>query len=233
MSIDINATFSKEAVKREGIGIIDMYILNASVDGFDPLYFANWNQDILGFQMDSDGNLLSATETYTGLPIERESIKSGLQGEISEVSISIPNVDRNIESYIQNYDYLRGRDIYTLTAFIKHLPSGTQAKQIGSIPDRFAIMKEKLYIDSTASDKEKVTFSCRPKFIIKGKTLPGRTFNRECGWDYASSECGITNATLLASYPKCDGSLDNCIERKNRSRFGGFPSIPNRGITII
>ena len=46
MSIDVSATISTEQVKREGIGIIDMYVLNASSSGFDPLYFANWNQDV-------------------------------------------------------------------------------------------------------------------------------------------------------------------------------------------
>ena len=71
------------------------------------------------------------------------------------------------------------------------------------------------------------------KFLIKNKILPGRTFSRECAWDYAASDCLVTNATLIASYPTCDGSLDNCIERKNRSRFGGFVSIPSQGITII
>jgi len=243
MSIDINATFSKEAIKREGIGIIDMYILNASVNGFDPLYFANWNQNIRGFQMNATGDLLATTELYTGLPIERESVKSNLSGEISEVSISIPNVDRNMESYIQSYDYLRGRNVYCLTSFVKHLPSGNSANHIGSVPDRFAIMKEKLYVDGVRSDAKVVTFSCKPKFLIKNKILPGRTFSRECSWSYASSECGITNATLLASYPKCDGTLEQCIERKNRSRqcierknrsrFGGFVSVPQRGLVII
>ena len=225
MSIDVSATFSKEAVKKEGISILDMYILNASTDGFDPIYFANWNQNIRGFQMNATGDLLATTELYTGLPIERESIKNNLSGEISDVSISIPNVDRSMESYIQDYDYLRGRDVYVLTAFTKHLPSGNSANHIGSVPDRFAIMKEKLYIDGTVSNHEVVSFSCKPKFLIKNKVLPGRTFSRECSWDYTSSECGITNATLLASYTTCDQTLEQCIERKNRSRFGGFVSI--------
>ncbi|GAG12140.1 unnamed protein product, partial [marine sediment metagenome] len=73
--------------------------------------------------------------------------------------------------------------------------------------------------------------------LIKGKILPGRTFSRDCHWSktgrYTATECGVTNATLIASYPACDGTLDNCIIRKNRSRYGGFVSIPQRGIVII
>ncbi|GAG04657.1 unnamed protein product, partial [marine sediment metagenome] len=131
MSYDVSASFAKQQVKREDTSIIDMFILNASTSGFNPLYFANYNQNILGFEINATGDLIEATTLYTGLPIEREAVKSNLQGEISGVSISIPNVDRSIEAYIQDYNYLRGKDVYILTAFTKHLPSGTQAKQIG------------------------------------------------------------------------------------------------------
>jgi phage-related protein len=233
MPQDVNATFNKEQTSRESISIIDMYVLNISVDDWDPLYFANYNQNILGFQLDESGDLLDATTLYIGLPIQRDSISNNIEGEVSEVSISIPNTDRSMESYIQDYDYLRGRDIYVLTGFTKHLPSGTQAIQIGSVPDRFAIMKEKLYIDSATSDQSAVSFSCKPKFLIRNKMFPGRTFSFECSWTYGGTECAMTNATTVASYPTCDKTLEDCRERKNIRRFGGFISIPRKGITII
>lgn len=240
MSIDTSATFNTESVKREGIGIIDMYILNASQSGFEPLYFANWNQDVRGFQLNATEDFNATTEVYTGLPIKREEVKTNLQGEYPSLSISVPNTDRGIEAYIQNRRYLRGCDIYCLTAFIKHLPSGGSANHIGDTPDRFAVLKEKLYIDTSSSDENVVSFTCKPKFSVRNKILPGRSFSRECAWAskgrYAGTECSPNNeinATRLASYPECDGTLDNCIERKNRSRFGGFPSIPSRGIVIV
>ena len=234
MTQDITATFLKEAVKRDGISIADMYVLNASISpGWDPIYFISYNQNIMGWEMNATGDLVNSATLYTGLPITRDAIKGGTSGEVPELTISVPNVDRTIESYIQNYDNLRGRDFYILTGFTKHLPSGASAGHIGSVPDRFAMMKEKLFIDSTTSNAEVVSFSCKPKFLIKNKVLPGRTFSRECQWVYASAECGITNATLLASYPSCNKSLDNCIIRKNKSRFGGFPGIPNKAIIVI
>lgn len=236
MSVDVSATVGTEQVKKEGIGIVDLYILNASKTGTDYLYFANWNHDIRGFQLNATGDFSATTELYTGLPITREAIKTNLQGDASGVTISIPNTDRAIEAYIQNRKYLRGCDVYCLTSFIKHLPSGNSANHIGTSQDRFAILKEKLYIDSTNSDENVVAFVCKPKLIIRSKILPGRTFSRECAWAnkgrYAGTECDV-NATIVASYPSCDGTLFSCIERNNKARFGGFPSIPNRGIAII
>lgn len=240
MSIDVSATFSKEAVKFEGTGIISMYVLNASYSGWNPLYFVNWNHNVRGFRLNATGDFLATTEVYTGGNITREAIKSNLQGEVSGVNISIPNIDRSIESYIQNRKYLRGCDIYCITSFIKHLPSGDSANHIGNSPDRFAVLKEKLLIDTAVSDENAVSFTCKPKLLIRKKILPGRTFDRECSWAlkgrYAGTECSPSNqinATRLASYPTCDGSIDNCIERNNKSRYGGFLSIPNRGIAII
>jgi len=242
MSINVSATFGEEQVKREGIGVIDAYILNASRTGTEYLYFANWNQNIKGFKLNATGDFLATTETYTGLPIKREEIKTNLQGEAPALSISVPNTDRNIESYIQNRSYLRGHDIYCITAFIKHLPSGSSAQHIGTDPDRFAIIKEKLYIDTVStSDETAVSFSCKPKISIKNKVLPGRTYSRECEWAsrgrYAGIECSPQNqinATMLnGSYPTCDGSLEQCEERRNKVRYGGFVSIPNKGIVIV
>jgi len=240
MTIDVNATFSSEQVKKEGIGIVDMYILNASPNGFYPLYFINYNQNVIGFHLNVNENLTASTEIYTGLPITREAIKTNIDGDTSGISISIPNVDRTIESYIQHKRYLRGCDIYCLTAFTKHLPSGADAGHIGESPDRYAVLKEKLYIDTVSSNENVVSFVCRPKFIIRNKMLPGRTFTRECSWAskgrYAGIECSPQNqinATRLASYPTCDGTIDNCTERKNLTRYGGFPSVPDKGIAII
>jgi phage-related protein len=237
MSIDVNATFAKEQVKREGIGIAEMYILNASHSGFDPLYFVNWNQNVIGFQLNASGDLEAADETYTGVPIKREPVKTNLQGEASGVSISIPNVDRGLEAYVQNRNYLRGCDVYILTAFTKHLPSGASANHIGESPDRFAVLKEVLQVDSLTSDENVVAFTCRPKFLISKKVLPGRSFSRGCSWAekgrYVGIECDPTAQINTTTYPECDGTLDNCTERTNKERFGGFPSVPDRGVAIV
>ena len=240
MSIDVSASISTEMAKREGIGLVDLFILNASYSGFDPLYFANWNHDVRGFSISATGDLLATTTVYTGLPITREAVKTNVQGEISGLAISIPNTDRGIEAYIQNRRNLRGCEVFIITTFTKHLPSGSSAAHIGTAPDRFAMIKEKVLIDAVSSNEAVVSFTCKPKLQLRSKQLPGRTFTRECSWaqtgKYAATECSPSNqinATRLASYPTCDGSLDNCTTRKNKVRYGGFPSIPDKGIAII
>jgi len=247
MSYNVTATLSESQRKIQGIQPIDMYVVNASLSGYDPLYYANINQDVMGFEMHASGNLLGSTghkQLYTGLPLSRNAIQTNTQGEISELSISIPNTDRVIESIIQSNDYLRGCEVYVITTYAAHLPESDLATPlattIGSLADCRAAFVEKMYIDSASSDESVVSFSCKPKFIIKNMMIPGRRFGRECQWrDYAGSECDPFNGSVnTASYPKCDRTIEACRVRglppgnSNIKNYGGFPGIPDRGFYI-
>lgn len=236
-SINTNATFTKELAKSSGAEPISMYVLNASKTGINYLYYANYNQDVYGYKLDSSGNTLSATQLYTGVPIELDRMTTETSGEISDINISIPNTNRVVEAFIQNQNYLRGKEVYIISAFTKHLPSGDSSRHLGTIPDKNAIIKEKLFVDSTSSDESVVTFSCKPKFTIKHVRIPGRNFSRECDWAlkarYAATECDPLGSVDTVTFPTCDGTLDNCRERHNIKRFGGFSSIPKKGISIV
>ena len=237
MTYDVNATYTTESARRDGTHPIDMYVVNASLSGWEPLYYANINQDIYGYSLNATGNFLNTATVYSGLPIERGEIGTNTSGEIGELSISIPNTDRVMESIIQGRSYLRGRDIHVISGFVKHLPTGVTYKHLGTSPDRHAFMKEKMFIDNVTSNEQVVTFNCKSKFNIKNIVLPKRSYYKECTWaimgNYLGSECDPQDTINTVLYPTCDGTLDNCRERSNSGRFGGFPSIPRRGIVII
>ena len=232
MTDNVNASFSENQAKIDGIFPINMYVINASQSGVDYLYYSDVNQDIYGWELDSDGNLTSNATTYTGLPIGQTNIETNLEGQTPSINISVPNVDRVIEQIIQTSNYLRGCDVHVITTFAEDLPSGTGAKYIGTQPNNNACMKETLYVDSTTSTEEAVTFTCKPKFIIQKMRLPNRTFSTTCAWDYNSTECGVS-ATVVASYPSCDKTLKQCKIRHNEERFGGFVAIPRAGVLIL
>jgi phage-related protein len=236
-SVNNNATFAQEQAKTSGAEPMYMYALNASKTGVSYLYYVNYNHNVYGYQLDANGDTTAATQLYTGLPIALDVITTETSGEISDVNVSIPNVDRIAETFIQTQDYLRGKEVYIMTGFAKHLPQGDGANYLGNLPDRNAIIKERLFVDSASSDENAVTFSCKPKFTIKHVYVPGRTFARECSWAlkarYAASECDPLASVDTTTYPTCDGSLDNCRLRNNIKRYGGFPSIPRKGITIV
>lgn len=237
MAYIVPATFSQEQARQQGAEPIQMYVLNASQSGTDHKYYVNYNQDVYGYQLDANGNMISATQLYTGVPVSLGGMKTDTGGEVTDVQVSIPNTDRIAESFIQNQNYLRGKEIYIITTFAANLPIGPAANYLGSASDKNAVLKEKFIIDTATSDEVAVTFICKPKFMIKNVVVPNRFYSRECQWalkaKYAATECDPLASVNTASFPTCDGSLDNCKLRHNVKRFGGFPSIPTKGITVV
>ena len=239
MAYDLTASMSSEARKTQGTYPVDMYVINASLTGVDYQYYINLNQNTVGYVLDSSGEVTTSTTLYTAVPLKRDGISTNTQGEISSISVSIPNTDRAIESLIQTRNYLRGCQVYVVSMFAKHLPANSgadAANYIGVDPDYRSNMKEKYFIDSTVSTDEAVTFVCKSKFDIRHIVVPNRTFSPECQWalkgTYVGSECDPDLAINTASYPSCDGSLIDCRTRNNVPRYGGFPSIPRRGVSM-
>ena len=83
-----------------------------------------------------------------------------------------------------------------------------------------------------------ITFSCKAKFDMKNINVPNRTYGAECAWvlgkggGYLGSYCDPASNINSASFPTCDGTLENCRERSNAQRFGGFTSIPENTFYI-
>jgi len=237
MPYNVTATYLQEARKTDSITPLNMYVLNASYSGTEYLYYCNYNQDVYGYTVDSNGDLTAVEQLYTAIPIKQGNITTNSSGEDMTVGISVPNTDRVIESYIQSANYLRGNRVYILNCFAKHLPTGSTAHHIGTTPNRFAVIKEMLLVDSVSSNEEVVTFNCKPKMSVKGVQLPRRKYTRECWWamdgDYAGSICNPAGTLNTASYPTCGGTIASCLERHNTNRFGGFPSIPRKGFQVV
>jgi len=80
---DVTATFSEEQAKLDGTHPIELYCLNASLPdtGWNPLYYANINQDIIGFSLNSSGDMVATEVTYTGFEIKSGSLKSEILRE--------------------------------------------------------------------------------------------------------------------------------------------------------
>jgi len=231
MSYDVTTTFADIQTDVEALDPVHFFVVNASQSGTDYQYYVDWNHDVTGYKLDSSGDLLDATTCYIGFPIKGDVLKSNIDGEISGITLVIPNVDRVMEGILHSQEYLRGKDIYVMTAFARNLPSGVGYTFIGTTPDKRSTIKEKFYIDSASSSEQAVVFNCKSKFDIKRAQIPGRTFSHECQWEYNDTSCGV-QAGYFATYPTCDLSINDCKERVNASRFGGFLSIPRKSFYV-
>jgi lambda family phage minor tail protein L len=197
-------------------------------------YFIDNLFNVFFFKMQSDA-LINTNQEYVRARIKRDNVKLGLQGEKNAIGVTFSNVDRVLESYVQNREYLRGCNIFIITAIKKYFPTGSGYRYIGTSSDKNSCMKERYYIDSVTSSEMEIKFVCSHKFSLREVQIPRRTYGRTfCSWaeNYAGEECDPDDSINTVTYPTCDGSLMQCRARNNSRRFGGFPGIPKSGAII-
>jgi len=203
MPRDVNATFRNEKAKKENAPIF-LYMLK-EYDGVDDLNFAGFDQDVT-----YNGTV------YTRFPIRHEFVAENNQGQIDQVKITLANVSRLIEFYLEQYDF-RGKKVIIRTVWADQL----------SDPD--AYIDDVFYIDNYTADQSNVEFTLTGKFDVLGIDLPARRYARNyCVWKFKSAECGYAGAELT-----CDKTQQRCKQLENYQRFGGFPSVPTRRIYIM
>jgi len=203
MPRDVNATFRNEKAKKENAPIF-LYMLK-EYDGVDDLNFAGFDQDVT-----YNGTV------YTRFPIKHEFVAENNQGQIDQVKITLANVSRLIEFYLEQYDF-RGKKVIIRTVWADQL----------SDPD--AYIDDVFYIDNYTADQSNVEFTLTGKFDVLGIDLPARRYARNyCVWKFKSAECGYAGAELT-----CDKTQQRCKQLENYQRFGGFPSVPTRRIYIM
>jgi lambda family phage minor tail protein L len=154
--------------------------------------------------------------TYTRFPIKHDEIGENSQGEIDNFKVSVANVNRLIQGYLETYD-LRGKKI-TITL--------VWANQLADID---ANIKFIYYIDSYTASQDTVEFVLSSKYDILDLELPLGRYNRNyCRWKFKSIECGYSNGQST-----CDKRKATCkTTMSNIARYGGFPSVPTHRIFV-
>lgn len=199
----IDSTFKSEKNKQanEPIYLYTIVLYNGLVN----LTLAEYDTDVV-----YDG------VTYTKFPIKHGSIGENSQGEIDSFRVTLSNVDRVVQGYLEAYD-LRGKQVIITLVWANQLA------------DTDANIKFTYYIDNYSATQDNVTFTLTSKYDIMDLTLPNGKYNRNyCRWKFKSSECGYAGAQTT-----CDKRKATCkTTMLNIARYGGFPSVPtNRMFT--
>lgn len=202
----INATtdFFKELNKSANKPIF-LYVIYDYDGASTNLYLAEWNENVT-----FDG------QEYVAFPITHDTVSENASGEIDSLQVKVSNVSRLIQSYLEVYD-LRNKKVMIRLVW----------------KDRLSYPDDKLdfnyFIDSYTASSTVVDFTLLPKTDLLGSMLPARTYSRNyCQWKFKSTECGYSG-----SETSCGKTKARCKELSNYVRFGGFPSIPTRQISVV
>jgi lambda family phage minor tail protein L len=192
----VNATFTDEKNKAENRPI-KLYKVENYDGASAHLFFAGWDVNVT-----FDGQL------YTAFPITHDVISENNRGAIDAVRVTVGNVSRLIQGYLELYDF-RGKKVIIKTVWADQLA------------DASAYIDDVFYIDSYVADAKDVVFTLTSKFDLLDIDLPGRRYSRNhCGWKFKGTECGYAGAET-----SCNKTKQRCKELNNYRRFGGFPSI--------
>jgi len=192
-----NDTFKTEKNKSSNQPIYLYSIEN--YNGSEDLNLAEWDTDIT-----YDGVV------YTKFPIKHDEIQENSQGAIDTFRVTVANVNRIMQAYLENYD-LRGKKV-TITL--------VWANQLNNADANIKFIH---YIDNYTANENAVEFVLSSKYDIIDLTLPNGVYNRNyCRWKFKSAECGYAGAQAA-----CDKRKATCKNTMlNIARFGGFPSVP-------
>lgn len=164
---------------------------------------------------DSPADVTFNGQTYSRFPITFDVIGENNAGQIDQINVTLGNVSRLIQGYLEQYD-LRRKKVSIKTVWLD---------QLG---DTDNLIDDIYYIDSYTADQDNVGLVLTSKFDVLDISLPLRHYSRNyCQWKFKGTECGYAGADSTCKKTKAD-----CKARaggSNFARFGGFPSIqPNR-----
>lgn len=147
---------------------------------------------------------------YSAYPITFDRIGENSQGEIGQLRVSISNVNRIIQSYLEVYDFHKKK--VKITVVFRNLLSDPDCKR-----------EDIFYVKGYTSNAQAATFTLSSRFDVLHLKIPLRTYFRtRCGWkEFGGTECGYSG-----SETECNRTLQRCRELNNSARYGGFPSIP-------
>jgi lambda family phage minor tail protein L len=201
---NLDSTFKSEKNKASNSPIYLYTIYDYDGVGTN-LNFAEWDADVTYNGV-----------TYTKFPIKHEEITENTKGEIDVVKVSVANVNRVLQGYLETYD-LRGKKV-----IIKIVWSNQLA-------DADAYIDFTFYIDTYTATEQVVEFSLSSKYDIIDLEIPlGKYHRNYCRWKFKSSECGYSGGSTA-----CDKRKTTCKNTMNNvARYGGFPSVPTHRIFV-
>ena len=167
------------------------------------------NEVIFRFVANDNQDLVFEGNTYISAEIKRGEIKTTVEGDKEQVSLTMSNKWREWSAYIANNGKgLKYKRCVIREVYLDHLEEGAVWLFEGILNSLKTTMTE----FSCVVERDTVDFTQEGPIMDYGPT---------CQFIYKNSRCRSTS-TLTS----CDGTLTACIERNNVTRYGGHPSVP-------
>lgn len=158
-------------------------------------------------------------QDWIAFPFDIGELKDSGGGETQELTLSVSNVLRIMQSYVEKAS--GGVDTEVILRIIN----------TETIEETIPLVEEIFGVTGTEVNNKNISFTLGlgiPMFL----RFPERRFLKNfCEYEYGGIECGVGVETL-AEYPTCNRSLTDCDKRCNSRRFGGEPAMGQGGFYV-
>jgi lambda family phage minor tail protein L len=156
-----------------------LYRINISdtpeVSGEEDLYFAESNENIDFFETNGGVN---SPRTYLRWPIRHQGLGENTEGRTETPTIVAGNITREIQAFLEERDFLRGRKVTIRQVFADRLTN-----PLDYIEDVFVI-------DTVAVDQSRARFQLTSRAELLQVELPRRLqLRNHCPWKYKGLGC--------------------------------------------
>lgn len=175
----------------------------ADKDGnpLDPFYYTNRAKPFV-----YDGIV------YQPIKIEDSGATQDTSGKLSELSLTVANLDGFLQYYIEEYD-LCGNTVIVGLVLVDLADESV-----------FAVVQDEFRISAISIDDTQATFSLSCGIDVLRLSLPGRkAYSQLCPWEFGGEDC----KKVKAPGEKCSQTWLDCQLKNNTKNFGGFPGILN------
>ena len=201
------------------------------------LFYAEYNTDAQYYKD------TSTAQVYTAFPIKRDGITQNSSGRIDSMTLTIGNANKAMSAAMELAVYpnegLRGYKVTIRKTYAEFLVTGAS-------PNSGAYIEDIFFIDAPViSGWMAITMTLKSRMDVLPVELPARRYSRStCAWSYKGEGCWLTDGAgwqapsgfdtdVGGDGDTCGKTLGECERHNNKTRFGGFPSIPNLGRVVI
>lgn len=157
-----------------------------------------------------EGHVYYAFEFNITLP------KESSKGEIPSVTLSVSNVTRLIQRYVEQYEGAVGKTVKITVVDAGHLD------------ENYAELTMTLTVQSAKCTPKYVAFTLGSINPINKRFPPDLCLAKNCRFNFKDVRCGYKGAAT-----SCERSLAACKALNNTARFGGHPGLSGKGLRLV
>ncbi len=155
-------------------------------------------------------------QAYTAFPFEIEPSRLTSKGDIPTVTLRVSNITRILQAYLESYNGGVGS---TVKVTVVHA---------ANLAESFAELEMEFEVIACSTDAEWVVFTLGSPNPLRQRCPLERYIASHCNWKFKGDECGYSGAETV-----CNRTYEQCVERGQTARFGGFLGLRSGTVKVV